>query len=130
MFVDYEAYKAFASANPLTEPEYERLAPFADLIIDHWTLGRAGRASAANEELPESLQALYSAAVEAVPSIREEMGAGDRVASFSNGVDSFTFENLAIEAKLRERLGWMLSLLPVEWVSACVGFEGGNAYAG
>lgn len=130
MFVDYEAYKAFASANLLTEPEYERLAPFADLIIDHWTLGRVGRADRYGEDLPDSVKVLYAATVDALPSILSESKGGERVTSFSNGVDSFTFANATLQQRLSEQLGWMLSLLPIEWSSACIAFDGGASYEG
>lgn len=130
MLVSYETYMKAAGPDPLAQAEYERVAPIADLVLDNWTLGRTSRASSDGEELPASVTALYVAVAGALPSVMEESRGGERVKSFSNGVDSFTFADAALSARLEEQLGWMLRLLPVEWVSECVAFEGGACYAG
>lgn len=130
MFVSYEDYKALTVFTPATQADYERMAPIADLVIDHWTLGRVGRASANGEALPDAVKVLYASIVESLPSVMSEAKGGERVASFSNGVDSYTFVNEAVDKRLKDQIGWLLDLLPVEWVSACVPFEGGTAYAG
>lgn len=130
MFVDYEDYKALTVFCPVTETDYERYAHVADLITDHWTLGRIGRASADGEELPDAVKVLYVSVIESLPSVMKEAKGGDRVKAFSNGVDSFTFEIEAVDKRLRDQVGWLVDLLPVEWVSACVSFEGGARYAG
>lgn len=117
----------------ITEEEYVRLAPMADLIIDHWTLDRVGRAVKNGEDLPASVVTLYVALVENIPAIMDGVNPskGGLVSSFSNGIDSYTFEVTPnLEQQLQNTLGWMLDLLPVEWISAVVGFEGGNRYAG
>lgn len=117
----------------LTEEQYVRVAPMADLVIDDWTLERVGRAVRNGEELPQSVVTLYVAICEAIPGIMDESKAkeGGLVTSFSNGVDSYTFQVTEdISAALENRLGWMADLLPIEWCSAVAGFEGGNAYAG
>lgn len=130
MYVTFCEYVKLAGPESLSEAEYGRIAPIADLVIDDWTLGRTARASAHGEELPSSVKTLYAAIVAALPSAIEESSGGERVASFSNGVDSFTFANDPLRGRLWSQLGWMAELLPVEWVSACVSFEGGSAYAG
>ena len=130
MFVDYDDYSDLTVFGPVTESDYERYAPVADLITDHWTLGRIGRASADGEELPDAVKVLYVSVVESLPSVMKEAKGGDRVKAFSNGVDSFTFEIEAVDKRLRDQVGWLVNLLPVEWVSACVPFEGGLKYAG
>ena len=130
MFVDYDDYTELTMSGPVTDRDYERYATVADLIVDHWTLGRVGRASADGEELPAAVKALYVSVVESLPSVMGEAKGGDRVKAFSNGVDSFTFEIEAFDKRLRDQVGWMLDMLPVEWVSACVPFEGGAKYAG
>lgn len=130
MFVDYADYKALTVFGPVTETDYGRYAPVADLITDHWTLGRIGRASADGEELPDVVKALYVSVIEGLPSVMSEVRGGDRVKAFSNGVDSFTFEIEAVDKRLRDQVGWLVDLLPVEWISACVPFEGGPKYAG
>lgn len=127
MYVNYSDFTEYA----IGSVEYEtfaRVAPLADAVLDHWTLGRAGAAISAEEELPPVVVALWCAIAEALPSVMEEAtGKGGRVSSFSNGVDSFTFA--AVDDALAERVGWMLQMLPVEWLSGVVRFEGGNRYA-
>lgn len=130
MYVDYGAFvKATVSA--ITADEYARLAPIADAVIDNWTLERVGRAFSNGEALPAPVVALYCAIVEALPAAMADSRGGVRLSAFSNGVDSFTFASDDSTAKrLADSVGWMLDLLPVEWRSAAVCFEGGNAYAG
>lgn len=130
----YFSYDDFTSVTlgGIDEPTYERLAPMADLVIDHWTLGRVGKAYEAYDELPASVLTLYAAIVEALPgAMSDSKASGGLVTSFSNGVDSYSFDvSETVQTRLRRQLGWMLGLLPVEWCSAVVPFEGGAAYAG
>lgn len=118
----------------MTEEEYTRVAPVADLVVDHWTLGRVGRAVGKGEELPQAVAALYCAVADAVPDAVEQSrkaGKGGLVTSFSNGVDSFSFDaSVTASKRLYESVGWMLALLPVEWCSGIPSFEGGSAYVG
>lgn len=116
----------------ITEDQYVKIAPMADAIIDHWTLDRVGKAVKNNEELPEIVVTLYVKIVESLPDIMDgtKIGKGGLVSSFSNGIDSYSFDTSeTMEDQLKRRFGWMLDLLPVEWGSACVPFEGGNKYA-
>lgn len=132
MYVSWDTFEELTLGNDITEEQYVRLAPMADLIIDHWTLDRVGRAVKNDEELPDSVNTLYAAIVENLPALIEngKVQTGGLVSSFSNGIDSYSFDMSAgIEEQLHKSLGWMLDLLPVEWISACVSFEGGNKYA-
>lgn len=116
----------------ITEGQYAKVAPMADAIIDHWTLDRVGKAVENGEELPDVIVTLYAKIIESLPDIMDgtKVGKGGLVSSFSNGIDSYTFDVTdTMEGQLRSRFGWMLELLPVEWGSACVCFEGGNRYA-
>lgn len=131
MFVPYERFQQ-ATISDLTAEQYERLAPMADLILDDWTIGRAGRAVANGEALPDAVVTLYAALIENIPAIMEgtKIGKSGLVTSFSNGVDSYSFDvTKTMKERLGDTLGWMLSLLPVEWSSGVVSFEGGNKYA-
>lgn len=125
MFVTYEEYEGLTPFDPVPEQEYERLAPIADIVSDHWTLGRIGRASARGEVLPDAVKVLYGAIVKALPAVLDGMAGGERVASFSNGVDSFTFDLATVSGQLDGQLGWLLDMMPVEWVSECVAYDGG-----
>lgn len=117
----------------ITEEEYVKLAPMADLIIDHWTLDRVGRAVRNGEDLPAPVVTLYVALIDRIPTIMDATTpeSGGTIKTFSNGIDTFTFNVTSnVLEQLRGSLGWLLDLLPVEWLSACVSFEGGNRYAG
>ena len=132
MYIDHRQFSC-ASLADVSEEDYALLAPWADAIIDHWTLGRVGRAVRDGEELPQQVVVLYCAIAESVPAMLDgsKIGKGGLVSSFSNGVDSFSFDTaMTVEARLRSQLGWMLDLLPVEWTSGVVSFEGGSRYAG
>lgn len=121
MYVSYLDYQRF-SHNPIIEVEYEKDAPYADAYIDNWTLGRVGKAVKNLEELPESVKMVYALIVESINDINSS---GGQVSSFSNGVDSYSFDtSQSVESRVREAV---INLLPVEWCSACVSYEGGNA---
>lgn len=141
MYVSWEDFSKLTLGNTdpdkgqpdITEGTYVRLASMADLIIDDWTLGRVGKAVRNGEELPDSVKTLYVAIVEQLPALMEnsKVQSGGLVSSFSNGIDSYSFDvTQTMDDELRRSLGWQLELLPVEWISACVSFEGGNKYAG
>lgn len=133
MYVSYETFVSRTIAEEFpTEEEYARLAPVADLVVDEWTMGRVGRTVADGDDLPDPVVTLYCAVVESIPgAVQGGKASGELVKSFSNGVDKFEFEDGGdAMARLERSCMWMLGLLPVEWVSRCVGFEGGIPYAG
>ena len=127
----YLSYKDFQKlGNPsMSEQEYRSACAIADAVIDDWTLGRVGRAYEADEEIPDMVLRLYAAIVESVPAMTEssKVEKGEPVSSFSNGVDTFTFSaSEPMDQRLRRSVGWMLDLLPVEWVSGVASYEGGS----
>lgn len=104
----------------MSEDEYSRNAPLADAVIDHWTLERVGRAVSNGVELPEIVKAVY---VSIIDNMDVLSGSGEIVSSFSNGVDSYTFDNSSSEA---DRLkSYAMTILPVEWISAATKYHGG-----
>ena len=138
MYVPFETFTELTlgdTTDPtqgITEEQYTKVAPIADAIIDHWTLDRVGRAVKNDEELPDIIVNIYVKIVESLPDIMDgtKIGKGGLVSSFSNGIDSYSFDvTETMKDQLFSRFGWMLELLPVEWGSACVRFEGGNKYA-
>lgn len=149
MFVSWEDFQTVTIGNPISTPnetgeemvipegtitkeQYTRLAPMADSIINNWTIGRVGRAVKHGEDLPEVVVILYVAIIENLPALMDnaKTGKGGLVSSFSNGIDSYSFEvTSGISEQLYRSLGWMLEMLPLEWNSAVVSFEGGNKYA-
>ena len=138
MYVSFETFKELTlgdTSDPeqgITEDQYSKVAPMADAIIDHWTLDRVGKAVKNDEELPDVVKTIYVKIIESLPDIMDgtKIGKGGLVSSFSNGIDSYSFDvTETMEDQLLSRFGWMLDLLPIEWGSACVPFEGGNRYA-
>lgn len=138
MYISFETFQKWAlgdTTDPtqgITEEVYAKIAPMADAIIDHWTLDRVGKAVRNDEELPEIIVAIYVKIIESLPDIMDgtKIGKGGLVSSFSNGIDSYSFDvSETMEDRMLRQFGWMLDLLPVEWGSACVPFEGGNKYA-
>lgn len=126
MHVSYEKFKS-VTLGDMTEDEFARLAPMADVVIDHWTLGRVGREVSKGASLPDSVVIVYAAVVEALPAVLDGSKAGGGlVSSFSNGVDSYSFDvSETVEQQLSRTVGWMAHLLPVEWSSGVVSYEGG-----
>ena len=126
MYVDFDTF-ANSAFGGMTADEYEKAAPLADLLIDHYTLGRVGRCFEQGHDLPASVETAYCAIAAAVPAaVEESTTTGGKLTSFSNGVNSYGFsaDGNVLNA-LTERTEWVLSALPVEWVSAAVCYEGG-----
>lgn len=133
MYVSFETFERLTLGDgDIPEDMYEKVAPMADAIIDHWTLERVGKAVRNDEKLPEIVEVIYTKIIESLPDIMDgtKIGKGGLVSSFSNGIDSYSFEvTETMRDQMFNRFGWMLDLIPVEWGSACVPFEGGNKYA-
>lgn len=113
----------------ISEAEYMRLAPIADAIIDDWTLERVGRAVENGEELPRIVITVYAAIIDNLPALisNSKVESGAEVSSFSNGIDSFSFDTQSgVKDQLTRSLGWLIDLLPIEWSSAVVSYKGGN----
>lgn len=125
MYVDYETYQQIGLAD-VKESAYPRMAMLADAMIDHVTLDRVGNAVKNGEDLPDCVKVAYCAIIDEMPRVVADRK-GERVSSFSNGVDSFSFDLTVSETdRIINSVVWML---PVEWISAVVSFEGGNRYA-
>ncbi len=131
MYVNYETFTKSWSSAGISEDEYENLAPIADMLIDNWTLNRVGRAVKAGETLPQHVITLYCLIIKNLPTyLRVATTSGATISSFSNGIDSYTFETTAtISGAMYNSLDWYISTLPIEWISGVASFDGGNAYA-
>lgn len=114
-YVSQSEYKAI-SGQEMSDSEYSRKSAYADAYIDSLTLGRVGRAVECGEELPQSVKLVYSLIVDEVDALTSN---GERVSSFSNGEDNYTFE-LTEDSSSRIAKS-ACDLLPIEWVSHCVG---------
>lgn len=126
MYVEFEQFDNSAFGG-MTAADFEASAPLADMLIDHYTMGRVGRCVGEGHPLPQPVVTAWCAIAAAVPAaVAEASQTGGRLTSFSNGVDTFGFaaEGDALTA-LTERTGWVVDALPVEWVSAAVSYAGG-----
>lgn len=126
MYVSYETYAASAFASDgVAQERYPALASLADAIIDSWTYDRVGLAISDGEELPQAVVNLYAAIVSNAPSMVEgaSSAASAEVSSFSNGVDTYSFEvdgENSISERLYSSLEWLIDALPVRWTAACI----------
>ena len=119
-YVDKTDYEA-VSGHTMDEAEYARKSAYADAYIDSITLDRVGKAVANGEELPQQVKLVYTLIVDDIDAVT---ATGDRVSSFSNGEDSYSFD--MSEDSAARIYATASALLPVEWISACVAYEGGN----
>lgn len=124
MYLSYEEYLRYSQGEHLPEVDFTSAAPFADLVIDNWTMDRVKKAVSNGEDLPDSVKVAYASIVNNIEALE---GITEPVSSFSNGVDSYTFASTSDQAESVKQ--WALNLLPVEWCSGIVSFEGGNRYA-
>ena len=126
MYVTFEQFAKTPFAG-MTADEYARAAQLADMLVDHWTLGRVGACRALGHELPAAVVTAYAAVAAAVPpALEESSAAGGRLVSYSDGVDSYGFAAAAdAMSAVWERAGWAVEALPVEWLSAAVSYGGG-----
>lgn len=111
MYLTYEEYKAMGGS--LNETAYPRFERKAEYYMDNWTLDRIKNL----EEIPECVKDAMFEVIEQLPSLD-----GDRVASFSNGVNSFSFDTSTSD--LDSLYNKVKVMLPVELISAVVSYEG------
>lgn len=119
-YLTYEDYKEVQGLIELSREEFDKRAPYADLVIDHWTLERVKRAVERGKKLPKAVRLVYC---QIVDNLEEMTATGDRVERFSNGQDDYTFYmNEDTQSRVWHNA---LMLLPVEWISGCVSYPGG-----
>lgn len=120
MYYDYEGYLKHYPHSELTPEEYSSRALQADYMINNITLDRVKRAVDKGQELPDIIEEVYYKIVNELDAFN---GDSERVTSFSNGVDSYSFDVTKTD---KERIyEWAVELLPIEWCSVCVSYEGG-----
>lgn len=127
MFVSFEKFCEDGwNSEYMSEEEYTRLAPVADAVVDDITLGRASRELNEGYELPKSIEILYYLVMKNLP-VYTNVQQGSEVASFSNGIDSYSFVTGKTYAdQMKSILGWYIDALPIEWVSVVVNYHGGE----
>lgn len=119
-YLTYDEYMTVQGLYMVTEDEFNARAPYADLIIDNWTLERVKKTVEAGKVLPKAVKLVYCQLIDNMEQINST---DERIQSFSNGQDTYTF---GLSDSVRDMV-WhhALEMLPVEWISACVMYEGG-----
>lgn len=111
-YLTFEEYQGMGGAVP--QAEFASCERRARALLDDWTLGRVRRMADAGDELPACVKDAMCVMVDAMPGL-----SGDRVSSFGNGVDSFTFDTSRDE--LAELYDTVCAMLPVRLVCRWVG---------
>lgn len=111
MYLTFEEYKDMGGT--LSEGAYSRFERKAEYYLDYWTLDRIKNF----EEIPECVKDAMFEVIEKLPSLD-----GERVTSFSNGVNSFSFDTSTSD--LDSLYNKIKVMLPVELISAVVSYEG------
>lgn len=125
-YLTFEEYQQ-AGGN-LAEQDFAQAEERAEFVLDTWTFGRLqGDGNELLEHYAKSVKFVMRRLVDAPETAIG--GGGDRVSSFSNGVDSFGFDVSKSEsAQLYESLYWYL---PPELITIAVDVpeEGGGCCA-
>ena len=133
MYLDYDAYRGMWGTIP--EETYGDYESEAEMMLDHWTLGRLHSEQVVSDLKSQGLYGSVGYAMKAIidrldsiHKARQSLADGTVVTSFSNGVDSFGFGGdssaSSVTAAERECMERVMELLPVDLASACVGFNG------
>lgn len=117
-FVDYDTY-IDTYHGQVDSARFARVEPMAERVLDVWTAGRV-RARGVGEWEAEVAEAT-AYLVDHMDAI-EDAEAGDRVQSFSNGQDSYTFADVDGNPELQRAWRHVMALLPPELGSQCVGW--------
>ena len=112
-YLTFEEY-AGLGGSAVSEADFPSAERRARALVDDWTMGRVREGCASTEGVPVCVKEAMAVAVDAVPGL-----SGERVSSFSNGQDSFTFDTTVDEeGALYDKV---CALLPVSLVSRAVG---------
>lgn len=112
MYLSYEQYAKMGGKLP--EQDYQMAERKARALLDYWTLGRIKRL----EEIPEEVEL---AMFEVIERIGPAFDGNGGVSSFSNGVNTVSFD---ASADVRGELyDLVTAILPVELISAAVHFN-------
>lgn len=114
MYLSFEEYVEMGGT--MDEADYPTAERRARALLDDWTLGRVKRM----DEVPEEVElAMY----EIIEHIDEAMSVGDGLSSFSNGVNSLSYD--ASHSAAGDLYSLVSSILPVELISAAVRYNAG-----
>lgn len=120
-YLDYSEYQELGGT--LTEGEFEQAEPWAEALLDDWTLNRLqtvdwtpweDRVRLVMVRLVDSREAIVTGDAEAA------------VSHFSNSIDAVTFAEPLVNSARSGARSYALDLLPVELVSRCVSYNGAH----
>lgn len=123
MLVPYETYLYYTPSEvaQISESQYKRAAITADAFVSAQTLGRAEEVEYTS--WPDALVMAYCLAIDSTYSTFNQ--SGEVVSSFSNGVDSFTFDNSkTVAERLLSDVQPLIDALPIEWISRVANYGG------
>ena len=112
-YLTYEEYTSLGGSS-ISEQDFPQAERRARALMDDWTMGRVKAMQDEGDPIPECVKEAMCIAVDAVPGL-----SGERVSSFSNGVDSFTFDTARDEAG--ELYDAVCAMLPVRLVTRWAG---------
>lgn len=113
-YIDYETYASMGGK--AKEADFPAIETRARYILDDWTLNRLRGLDSVPEEWQEAVHLCMVEIIDNMPKTGQE-----RVTSFSNGVNSFSFADETVTDALRD---FVVRTLPIELVSAVVSYEG------
>lgn len=120
-YLDYFQYQSLGGT--LSEGEFEQAEPWAEAVLDDWTLNRLQAVGwSAWAERVRMVMARLVDSREAILSGDE----ADAVSHFSNSVDSVTFADPMANFALSGAYSYARDLLPVELMSRCVSYNGAS----
>lgn len=113
-YIDFETYAEMGGK--AKEADFPALETRARYILDDWTLNRLRGLESVPEEHQEAVELCMVEIIDHMPQTGKE-----RVTSFSNGVNSFSFADVSDAESLK---GFVVRTLPIELCSAVVSYEG------
>lgn len=123
-YITYSEYQSYGGT--LNETSYRGISfksqePWAELLIDQWTLGRMKSL----ETIPEEAKRAVALLVDMVEGIKEGFATVNDLTSFSNGVTSFGFAtkdgSTGHQAYIRAYEA-VTAILPIELCSTCTSY--------
>lgn len=118
-YLTYSEYATYGGT--LSQAEFNAKEPWAELLIDQWTLGRMKSLGTIPEEAKRALALL----VDMVEGILDSFETVNDLTSFNNGVTSFGFAaadgGTGHQAYIRAYEA-VTAILPIELCSACTSY--------
>lgn len=122
MYLDYETYYELSS-DPVSEEVFSTSEPWAEAVLDVWTLNRLQAIDWSAWKTKVELVMCQLVDKKDVILAGEE---GSPLDSFSNGVDTFHFSSPEVNHYYRAVKQFAWDVLPVELISRVVSYNGAS----